>query len=989
MYRWLAALLLLPASLKVYRTPRAWLKALAAGPNCFFSTVIKTAPQHIRRVPSRWRNILVYWPMKVGIDLIHSRSTKATLRRAWRWLKKGGSGGHSPAPELPLPGTDRACPGPMPSEHICALIRQPGIQVVSFDIFDTLLERPTLHPKDIFYVVAAKVDAALGVDFLKMRWNAEEETGKINATIDDIYAHIQKKYQLDAHTATTLQAEEIRCEATLLAPRADIKACYDEAVKLGKRIIAVSDMYLPADVLRSFLQGKGYDQVAAVYVSCDYGSRKSDGLLYDRVIAAEAVHPSEILHMGDNRQSDYLSALSRGISAVYTPAPLEQLLDGSPDFAALLDAAARREPFWNLVLGFGLRRLCAEQGPCPTPVGRVEDLGRFAALTFAPLLTGYCLSLAGDTKLQQDYTQIHFASRDGYLPHKIYSILARQVPCLPAVYFYAGRRAYYPFLHDSFWDYAATMQAAGINNCTLLDFVEGHFVDSELLELLSTNLSDEEKTLCFFSEQKRCLDILRRFASAIDDHMAQKRAGIRQYYSTVFPAEEKRHLVFDIGYSGSIGTALTAITGKPVDKLYFWATPANKQCDTTLGSTTRLFMRAEGFVPYNLLFEEAFSPCEGGVTDFDHQGKPVFEPFTAHEAFTEGMASIHQVCLTFAEEFCARFGQYTGCVRPASGDAIMDICRFLLTETPFCNSGLFRDIVFPDPIHHVGTPSLEHKIERFLPHKTVFAGTGFDDPRHLVRPAPRLPEVPFKLGMHVHLHNLALSDEILRYLRDFPAPLDLYVTLTDPSAVRTVGNLFSPACIPQAKKVQVLPVANRGRDIAPWVLGMRPYQSEYDLFCHVHAKESPHFDFGDAWRHYLFDNLIRQDAVESILDLFQQRPRLGCVFPPAFPQLKALMTAHDIPPSGLKGECQMACELLKRMGLRGELCRTELLFSVGSMLWYRPQALRQLFAFDLRLEEFPEEPIGVEGTAAHAIERLPALLVARNAYDVGMFAQRA
>ena len=40
---------------------------------------------------------------------------------------------------------------------------------------------------------------------------------------------------------------------------------------------------------------------------------------------------------------------------------------------------------------------------------------------------------------------------------------------------------------------------------------------------------------------------------------------------------------------------------------------------------------------------------------------------------------------------------------------------------------------------------------------------------------------------------------------------------------------------------------------------------------------------------------------------------------------------------------------------------------------------------NLRLEEFAEEPIGTGGTLAHAMERLPALIAARNGYMVRSF----
>ena len=107
--------------------------------------------------------------------------------------------------------------------------------------------------------------------------------------------------------------------------------------------------------------------------------------------------------------------------------------------------------------------------------------------------------------------------------------------------------------------------------------------------------------------------------------MRAKRTRAQAYYDRIFDPSEKRHLVFDLGYSGSIGKALAAVTGKPVDKIYFWEEPENRTLDRTSGSTTRLFMNDGAYVPYHLVLEELFSPCEGGVTGFDAQGNPVLE----------------------------------------------------------------------------------------------------------------------------------------------------------------------------------------------------------------------------------------------------------------------------------------------------------------------------------------------------------------------------
>ena len=92
------------------------------------------------------------------------------------------------------------------------------------------------------------------------------------------------------------------------------------------------------------------------------------------------------------------------------------------------------------------------------------------------------------------------------------------------------------------------------------------------------------------------------------------------------------------------------------------------------------------------------------------------------------------------------------------------------------------------------------------------------------------------------------------------------------------------------------------------------------------------------------------------------------------------MTSVGDPLHGSGHEHDLICEMLRRMGLGGEFCRSDLFFSGGTMLWYRPHALRQLFTCELRLDEFAAEPVGVGGTLAHAMERMPAIIAGRNGY---------
>jgi lipopolysaccharide biosynthesis protein len=88
---------------------------------------------------------------------------------------------------------------------------------------------------------------------------------------------------------------------------------------------------------------------------------------------------------------------------------------------------------------------------------------------------------------------------------------------------------------------------------------------------------------------------------------------------------------------------------------------------------------------------------------------------------------------------------------------------------------------------------------------------------------------------------------------------------------------------------------------------------------------------------------------------------------------------------GEDGELDIIEELMQRMGINRPFYNDDLFYSAGTMLWYRPKAMQALFDLELRVEDFPEEPINVGGTIAHAIERVPALVCTEAGYHAAIF----
>ena len=58
-------------------------------------------------------------------------------------------------------------------------------------------------------------------------------------------------------------------------------------------------------------------------------------------------------------------------------------------------------------------------------------------------------------------------------------------------------------------------------------------------------------------------------------------------------------------------------------------------------------------------------------------------------------------------------------------------------------------------------------------------------------------------------------------------------------------------------------------------------------------------------------------------------------------------------------------------------CPPAIDFPVGTMFWARPEALAPLLRLGLNLDDYPDEPLPVDGTILHALERLLPLVRGR------------
>lgn len=199
------------------------------------------------------------------------------------------------------------------------------MKLASFDIFDTILIRKCGQPENVFYLLAHRLypsDAAMREAFLLWRRQAERVAraampGK-ELTLHDIYTQVEKQGFV-GYTPAELLAAEKSVEAEQLVANPAVKSQLSQLRGLGWQVSFISDMYLDSAFLTDVLQREGCLQHGErVFVSCEWGSRKSTGVLYD--VVRRELAPKEWVHHGDHPVSDVRMARKKGVKAelIYT-----------------------------------------------------------------------------------------------------------------------------------------------------------------------------------------------------------------------------------------------------------------------------------------------------------------------------------------------------------------------------------------------------------------------------------------------------------------------------------------------------------------------------------------------------------------------------------------------------------------------------------------------------------------------------------------------
>lgn len=407
--------------------------------------------------------------------------------------------------------------------------------VISFDIFDTLIFRPFSNPTDLFYMIGVENKY---LDFSKIRAEMEalsrsEKTMQLGIheiNIDNIYSHIEKYTGLKHKTSVNL---EFQTEFKLCFANPYMKKVFDILKNNNKNIIITSDMYLKKDMLCNILEHCGYSGYSNLFVSCDFLESKHSGKLYDKIKSIMGKSLSYV-HIGDNIFADIQQAKKHEFDAIYYKNVNQTGMNYRCDDMSCIVGSAYRG-IVNSKLHSGVEKYSMEY--------------EYGYVYGGLFVLGYCNFIHEYVKTN-NIDKVLFLSRDGDILKKIYDQL---YPQNNSEYVYWSRLAGTKlsanhYKYDFFKRFITHKIDSGIT-------VKSVFNSMELGHMFSRFCCKDKDILTKKLGEKLQVFLLDNWDEVLSSYLTQIQAG-KIYYSKVLDGCCNVCAV-DVGWAGSGAVSLS------------------------------------------------------------------------------------------------------------------------------------------------------------------------------------------------------------------------------------------------------------------------------------------------------------------------------------------------------------------------------------------------------------------------------------------------
>ncbi len=566
----------------------------------------------------------------------------------------------------------------------------------SFDVFDTCLSRLCGEPQNAFYLIALKLlggeaDQSLIYEFVNARKRAEKKAlcmlkspTKQDVTLDDIYSCFDTKiFKAEINQLVKL---ELEIENKVLRPIYSAKNAISKIHGNDKRIIYISDTYLPALFIRYQLQKYGFWQEGdTLYVSSESGRTKNSGGLYDYIAEKERISLIKWRHYGNNLISDYRIPHQKGIRA----ALLKNDEYSRYELSWISSSVFEGKPLTSILMAGIARSVRITSESLPTKDIVVDII--------APLFIPFVVWVLKDAQ-KRGINHLFFMARDGYIFFKIAQIVGLKFPRISCSYLYGSRRALYlAGLRGGSLDEFRWIMGGAIGK-TPRQMMKQINLDVDVLEpsikvhSLSINYYDEIINKNTFELFLRLLVDKSVIHKILDEADKQKEIALNYFIQEGLLDSGRNIALVDLGWTRNCQNAIANITNREIYGYYFGVFEERMSIDRG-GDYSACFYPEEIVWSrrlQNILFgsfisiaEQIFAMTDQGSTiGYESKGSKIIPILAERENNTAKSNIFLKHLYQYIETFTLEYSEF---------DLLMDDPKQLVKKCGFSSSSLFLE----------------------------------------------------------------------------------------------------------------------------------------------------------------------------------------------------------------------------------------------------------------------------------------------------------
>jgi len=501
------------------------------------------------------------------------------------------------------------------------LDEHPNATILTIDFFDTLITRSVAQPTHVFAVMEQELVAKYG-DLWRgfaiarveseqaARSYAAEENEHRDVSLAEIGDQLVQRMNLTQADRDMVLNLERKTELRLVKAVPFGTSITDLARSRGIRVVIVSDNYMPSTHLLQMANRAGYSWImeADIFVSCEHGGMKHNGILWPVVLSALNIPAGSILHVGDDVHADGEVPISHGIATYVRDAMRKSHRDMINTTPAVLPLSRIEAHYRDT------------KDQMQWDVAEVIGGGLVAIIVAAQVIDAHFV--LG----QRAVAGVHFAARDGYLAQKVWAALKSRGWEIPDA-------TYTAFSRSVVW--RACLSELTRDNV-------GRFVgDDEVLTVarlerrVGCELNSElDRELSIDASTAR--DIVLENATSVLSASKSLRGRLLTYLQSHEVLMAGHHVVVDLGWTGSTIADLAELVASEsgdlvvlegrLTGLYWDATPQRTRIAMhgfamdEFGSTDDN-VRLLGVIK---LLEALVTAPHGSVVDYEEDGTPVF-----------------------------------------------------------------------------------------------------------------------------------------------------------------------------------------------------------------------------------------------------------------------------------------------------------------------------------------------------------------------------